>query len=315
MRYRDLVEDGHIPGLLVHPDWWEPKHPQETPPDMTDPIALRRPAPEISIETDYGNPEAPTPIPADPVLSDPNTTIAVSMTAGDTQVVLDEALTYIIGKYVFIALDGGGYFVSRIVSTADSPHLTVPFATPFSGTATAGNQVYISEGFFPLEIVQQNYDITIGNYLNGSFFTVGYKYDPPPDPNPHTSSVVQVDETGRVQTVGDNGIPVHLDTVSQNSGFNFLFNWYEHPSYPGGELRFDTYSFIEIDHKGGTVVLDTRDLLAGGDMDHSASRDSDYGGFNPDGLIQFVFPWQSEGRSVIWEGTDDGQTHQVRLIP
>jgi len=22
MLYRDLVEDGHVPGLLVHPNWW-----------------------------------------------------------------------------------------------------------------------------------------------------------------------------------------------------------------------------------------------------------------------------------------------------
>jgi hypothetical protein len=57
MRYRDLVEDGHVPGLLVHPDWWEPKHPQEIPVEIDDPIALHRPAPEISIPTGYGDPE------------------------------------------------------------------------------------------------------------------------------------------------------------------------------------------------------------------------------------------------------------------
>ena len=57
MLYRDLVEDGHIPGLLVHPDWWEPKHPQEIPVEVDDPVALYRPSPEISIEPDYGNPD------------------------------------------------------------------------------------------------------------------------------------------------------------------------------------------------------------------------------------------------------------------
>ena len=57
MRYRDLVEDGHIEGLLVHPDWWEPKHPQEIPVSVTDPVALYRPAPEISIPSGYGDPE------------------------------------------------------------------------------------------------------------------------------------------------------------------------------------------------------------------------------------------------------------------
>jgi len=58
MRYRDLVEDGHIEGLLVHPDWWEPKHPQEIPVTVTDPVALYRPAPEISIPARYGDPES-----------------------------------------------------------------------------------------------------------------------------------------------------------------------------------------------------------------------------------------------------------------
>ena len=37
MRYRDLVEDGHVNGLLVHPTWWEPKHPQEIPVEIDDP--------------------------------------------------------------------------------------------------------------------------------------------------------------------------------------------------------------------------------------------------------------------------------------
>jgi hypothetical protein len=57
MRYRDLVEDGHVPGLLVHPDWWEPKHPQEIPVEIDDPVALYRPAPEISIPAGYGQPD------------------------------------------------------------------------------------------------------------------------------------------------------------------------------------------------------------------------------------------------------------------
>jgi len=54
--HRDLVEDGNIPRLLVAPDWWEPKHPQETPPVVTDPISLNRPAPEISIPPGEGTP-------------------------------------------------------------------------------------------------------------------------------------------------------------------------------------------------------------------------------------------------------------------
>lgn len=53
--YRDLVEDGHVPGLLVAPDWWEPRHPQEDPPSVKDPVALFRPTPEISIPPGEGN--------------------------------------------------------------------------------------------------------------------------------------------------------------------------------------------------------------------------------------------------------------------
>jgi len=47
MRYRDLVEDGHVPGLLVHPDWWEPKHPQLGPfRKVIDAEALRNARPD-----------------------------------------------------------------------------------------------------------------------------------------------------------------------------------------------------------------------------------------------------------------------------
>lgn len=42
---KDLIPDGHYPNLLVLPDWWEPKHPQEKPARVFDPVALRRPSP------------------------------------------------------------------------------------------------------------------------------------------------------------------------------------------------------------------------------------------------------------------------------
>jgi hypothetical protein len=44
--YRDSVFDGHIANLRVHPECWEPKHPQESLPKVTDPVALWRPSPE-----------------------------------------------------------------------------------------------------------------------------------------------------------------------------------------------------------------------------------------------------------------------------
>jgi hypothetical protein len=142
MRYRDLVEDGHVPGLLVHPDWWEPKHPQEIPVTVDDPVALYRPAPEISIPNDYGNPEAPTPIPSGP--SGPATTsLAIDPVAGATQFVTDTAVTYKIGQFVAISFIGGGHFVSRITTTTDSPTFVIPFTTAFAGTPVSGGNVWI----------------------------------------------------------------------------------------------------------------------------------------------------------------------------
>jgi hypothetical protein len=47
--YRDRVEDGYVPGLMVAPDWYEPPHPLDEPLlDIDDPVALYKPAPEIS---------------------------------------------------------------------------------------------------------------------------------------------------------------------------------------------------------------------------------------------------------------------------
>lgn len=147
MRYRDLVEDGHVPGLLVHPDWWEPKHPQEIPVVIEDPIALYRPAPEISIPAGHGDPEnldggtAPT-TPSGAATG----TVAITVNANSTSVVIDEATKYIIGDWLLIELDGGGYFVSRIRSTADSPSIAIPFTSLFVGTATIGNNFHIEAG-------------------------------------------------------------------------------------------------------------------------------------------------------------------------
>lgn len=141
MPYRMLVEDGHVPGLLVHPDWWEPQHPQEIPVTIEDPIALRRPAPEISIEEDYGEPEQPLPVPSGPSGTFV-TTLAVLPNQGDRHIVVEEAQKYIIGQWVAVNLQAG-HFISRIRTTADSPSFTIPFTTGFTGTVNAGAQVWI----------------------------------------------------------------------------------------------------------------------------------------------------------------------------
>lgn len=46
MRLRDLVKDGFYPWLLVAPEWKEERHPQEKLKPFSDPIALKRPAPD-----------------------------------------------------------------------------------------------------------------------------------------------------------------------------------------------------------------------------------------------------------------------------
>ncbi len=143
MPYRQLVEDGHVPGLLVHPDWWEPKHPQEFPITIEDPVALYRPAPEISVEADVENPEIPVPLPAAPVTT-PIGTLGSNALAGARFVASEEALEYQIGAVLFVELNGGGtFFASRIVTDTMSPTFTIPFTTPFAGAADAGNNIYI----------------------------------------------------------------------------------------------------------------------------------------------------------------------------
>jgi len=143
MLYRDLVEDGHVPGLLVHPNWWEPKHPQEIPVTVTDPIALYRPAPEISIEEDYGDPDGNT-FPPEPNTLFPATgTLAEALVGGEQHIVVDNAVTFYFGDPVYIELDGGGWFMSEIRTEADVASFTVPYNVAFSGTAAAGNEFYI----------------------------------------------------------------------------------------------------------------------------------------------------------------------------
>lgn len=46
MLLKDMVSDGYYPSLVVDPAWYEGKHPQESLPEIEDPVALWRPAPE-----------------------------------------------------------------------------------------------------------------------------------------------------------------------------------------------------------------------------------------------------------------------------
>jgi hypothetical protein len=49
VRYKDIISDGYIPGLLVSKEWYEAPHPLDEPlRDIDDPVALYQPSPEIS---------------------------------------------------------------------------------------------------------------------------------------------------------------------------------------------------------------------------------------------------------------------------
>lgn len=155
MMYRDLVEDGHIEGLLVHPDWWEPKHPQEIPVNVVDPVALYRPAPEISIEEGYGDPEnldgGSTPTSS---FNAPQGVLATTLNPGDTQLALVDAVhLQPWNEWVFVPQDGGGNFVTRIVDgfasqAGNTPVFVVPFTTafPVGQVATAGAAITLGLG-------------------------------------------------------------------------------------------------------------------------------------------------------------------------
>lgn len=55
VRYQDIVEDGYLKGLLVCSSCYDAPHPQNEPlQDIDDPIALYRPAPEISVPSGEG---------------------------------------------------------------------------------------------------------------------------------------------------------------------------------------------------------------------------------------------------------------------
>lgn len=147
MRYRDLVEDGHVPGLLVHPDWWEPKHPQEIPPNMDDPVALWRPAPEISKPPGEGDDPRTGCCNLDPAYQE-NTTTSGAVPTGATQVGINDALRFDDARgeegFVYIQMDNNDWWCSPIVVPIQcTPTYTINLAYPFDGPSpiSAGAKV------------------------------------------------------------------------------------------------------------------------------------------------------------------------------
>jgi hypothetical protein len=63
-----MVEDGYLKGLLVHPDWYDPYHPQERPFDPDEGIAIYKPAPDLM------------PVPPSPILAGNRTGSQTSLT-------------------------------------------------------------------------------------------------------------------------------------------------------------------------------------------------------------------------------------------
>src|SRR5208282_279328 len=68
MMRRDMIEDGYLRGLLVHPDWWDPFHPQERPFDPDEGIAIYKPAPDLM------------PTPNSPILAGSRTSAVTTLT-------------------------------------------------------------------------------------------------------------------------------------------------------------------------------------------------------------------------------------------
>lgn len=172
MRYRDLVEDGHIPGLLVHPDWYEPRHPQEFPVVTHDPQALYRPSPEISVpagefdtiaqyETFLLSDCPPTP---QDLRFFESTTLAADATPGDLTFALEDPLRWDTFECLYVELDGGGWFRSKVRMRTGlcTPDYSIGTVIPFAGAASAGNQVFIGTGGSGVPLLDGEWEVDSG---------------------------------------------------------------------------------------------------------------------------------------------------------
>lgn len=160
MPYSDLVEDGHIPGLLVHPDWYEPRHPQELPVDTSDAVALWKPSPELSANEGEFDVLATwqawviSDCPAAPDITRyfPVTTLAEDAVIGALDFALEDFVNWDNEICVHIELDGGGWFVTKSAyGTRGVPCPQLRTLTPILAAASAGNDVFFNaEG--PLQL-------------------------------------------------------------------------------------------------------------------------------------------------------------------
>jgi hypothetical protein len=150
MLYRDLVEDGHISGLLVHPDWWEPKHPQENPVRVDDPVALWRPAPELSKPPGEGDDPRTGCCNLDPGYT-PNTTTSGAVEQGQTVIGLNDALRFDepqgAASFVYIQMDNNDWYCSPIaVPVQCTPTYSITLAYPFDGPSPISDGANVIAG-------------------------------------------------------------------------------------------------------------------------------------------------------------------------
>jgi hypothetical protein len=143
MRYADLVEDGHVPGLLVHPDWWEPQHPQETPPDMRDPVALRDPSPEHRDAVPYDDTGDCPEEPQDSLYYE-STTLLNAAGAGMTRFNLTSPVNYQIGICAYIQRDDDTWFVAETARDAEGNWVLYTVGAYSGPIASPGNVVYLT---------------------------------------------------------------------------------------------------------------------------------------------------------------------------
>jgi len=143
--YRDLVEDGHVKGLMVAPDWYEPKHPQESPVVATDSSSLHRPSPEFSAPPTEGVLGDATPN----LLYQATTTLAVDLQDGMHRLLVNDAVVATYGTPIWVGIleDEAviGWVLLFVGAELTEPTYAVPLQScpHLEAPAPAGGPVYI----------------------------------------------------------------------------------------------------------------------------------------------------------------------------
>lgn len=138
----ELVRDGHSPELLVAPEWWEPRHPQEFPPPMDEAIALYRPSPEESLSV-------PDDFVADPLepLADRfqcSSELYIEVSEGETRFVLTDPLNWVAGDTIYVYLPGGEWWAGQAATSGENS-LVLTTLQAISEEAVQGACLFVTE--------------------------------------------------------------------------------------------------------------------------------------------------------------------------